>query len=187
MTKKIVVGGPPRSGKSTFVASMRRALLDIGVRADYVELDPYASTLALLEGLMTPEERLRSKRKDISNEEILQVAERLASVAESVDILLGDLPGMITEQTRMLCRYATHAIIICSDQSPEQMSEWHKFFEELRIPVIAKIVSKLHGNEEVKSTNRDTTEAVLIGLDREVKVGDTLTRIAIMLETIMNL
>ena len=182
-----MVGGPPGSGKSTFVASMKRTLLDIGISADYAELDPYASTLALIEGLMTPEERLKSKRRNVPDEEISHIAERLASLDDKVDIMLGDLPGMITAQTSMLCKHATHAIIVCKDQGREEMIAWQKFFDGLGIPVISRIVSKIDGNEEMGLTETRSIEAVLTGLDREVKVSETLVRIAFQLKKILNL
>ena len=187
MTIRIVIGGPPGSGKSSFVASLRRALLDIGVQVDYVELDPYSSTLALIEGLMTPEERIKSKRKDIPDEEIQKIAERLADLDRKLDVVLGDLPGMVTPQTSILCKHATHAIIVCKDQRLEEMYVWQEFFSNLGIPVISKIVSKLKGAEETKITDANVIEAIMTGLDREVKVSDTLARMALQLKAILNL
>lgn len=187
MTIRIVIGGPPGSGKSSFVASLKRALLNIGVQVDYVELDPYSSTLALIEGLMTPEERIKSKRKDIPDEEIQQIAERLADLDRKLDVVLGDLPGMITPQTSILCKHATHAIVVCKDQRLEEINAWQQFFSKLRIPVISKIVSKLNGTEETRITDANVIEAIITGLDREVKVSDTLTLMAFQLKSILNL
>ena len=187
MTTRIVVGGPPGSGKSTFVASFKRALLDIGVRADYVELDLYAPTLPLIEGRMTPEQRIKSKRKDIPDEEIQRAARRLVELDERFDVVLGDLPGMMTPQTKILCKHATLAIIVCKDEKIEEMDAWQQFFKELGIVVVSRIVSKLSGSEIIKVTGENVIEAVLIGLDREVRVSDTLTRLAFQLMAILNL
>lgn len=55
------------------------------------------------------------------------------------------------------------------------------------IPVIAKIVTKLEGSEEMKLVDGDKIESILTGLDREVKVSDTLIRMAFELKAILSL
>ncbi|MHB8566447.1 MAG: hypothetical protein ACYC7D_08570 [Nitrososphaerales archaeon] len=187
MTVRIVVGGPPNSGKSTFVINLKRALQDTGVNAEFAELDPFASTLALLEGLMSEEERKMSKRKEISEDEIKKVAERLVGFDGKVEIVLGDLPGKITPQTKSLCRHATHAIIVCKDQAIEDIKAWRSFFDESDVPVISEIVSKIEGEESCRIGQNKVIEAVIVGLNREVQVTPQLHYFALHLRSALDL
>lgn len=83
---RIIIGGPPNSGKSTLVSSLIRALWEIGVKVNSAELDLWAPTLEFLEGKISKEERDSRKQKKVTKEEAEEASKRLVVASQDGSI-----------------------------------------------------------------------------------------------------
>jgi CRISPR-associated protein Csx3 len=157
---RIIIGGPPNSGKSTLVNSLKRALWEIGVKVNSAELDLWAPTLEFLEGKITKEERDSRKQKKVTKEEAEEASKRLVEASQDGSIAIGDCPGKMSEELKIIVKNATHAIILCRVDQIQEMESWRKFFSEAGIPIIAELVSDLEGDEAVQIMGSKLIRAV---------------------------
>ncbi len=151
MPIRIIVGGPPNSGKSTFTANLVKILQDLNVNAQPVELDLWSPTLDYLQCRITKEQRDRQKRKLVAGDDIKEACSRFKNVSERCDVAVGDAPGIISEETKQICKAATHGIIVCRDDKADQIIIWQNLFDDAEVEVIATVVSKIGGGDEIKS------------------------------------
>jgi len=159
----LVVGGPSGSGKSTLavsiMAEMRNCIRTLQSRSSFADLELNVglftldigtpTTRAIAEGWGNDRERLERLKQPWS----MKLAERLQrAFLESRDrcnITVADLPGRVTDITKMLVAPADAAIIISNDWSVMQQ-EWEPLMKELGVPVISKI-RKRNSDEGVSS------------------------------------
>lgn len=178
---RIVVGGPPNSGKSTFSECIARALQDLDIDAESIELDVFAETLDYIKGKISKEERERKKREPVTKEKIEKAVKRFKDASNEHDIVIGDAPGGISKESKLLCRMATHGIIICREDKSSEIEDWILFFKELNIPVIVIITSKLVGEESV--TSSELIHATLVNLNREqIQITESIRLLSVLLK-----
>lgn len=134
---RIVIGGPKRSGKSTFCLSLWKALEKMGKKVGCYEIDVYSDSHRVILGEIKWEERCRKKWAWF-NPTIKKRIEEFE--ADQHEIVLGDLPGKITNPfLPQMTRSAEAAIIISLDL--KGIESWEKFFRKRRIRVIARYLS----------------------------------------------
>lgn len=172
MSIRIVVGGPPNSGKSTFSESLVRAFQDLSVDAESIDLDLYSPTLDWLQGKITKEQRDEQKRKSITAKEAKEAHRRFKDASKEHDVIVGDAPGGISEESKQICKAATHGIIVCRDDKTDQIKAWQNFFDDIGVDVIAVVISKVSSSEDI--TSYDPLEIVLVDLNRQPKVTPVL-------------
>lgn len=179
MAIRIIVGGPPNSGKSTFSESLVRALQDQGVDAESIDLDLWSPTLDFLQGKITKEQRDEQKRKSITSKETKEAYRRFKDSSQEHDVIVGDAPGGISKESKQICKAATHGIIVCRDDKTDQIKAWQDFFDDIGVDVVAVIISKINNSEDI--TSNDPLKAVLVDLNRQPKVTPVLRVFATLL------
>ncbi len=147
---RIVVGGPPHSGKSTFALYLERALQDLGTDAYNYDYDPWGETKRYAEGLISKEERDGTKKIPTEKETRLCVKE-FASLPNR--LVIGDLPGKPTDITEILVSVGTHAVILCKDDELDKIKEWEKLFNRKNIKILAILTSNQTGQENIEEEN----------------------------------
>jgi len=184
MVARFVVGGPPNSGKSTFVMSLVRALQETGVDVYPFDQDIFSPTVDLIAGRTTPEERQSRKRK-ISGEEAVRllnyVAESFRQLSEKHKVVIGDLPGRVSDDLKPVLKQATHAIIVCREDKEDEVQEWQGLFDSYQIKIVAIIISKTIGEETVSFSDRGPIRAVLTNLNRRTSSSPAIFQIAFLL------
>ncbi|ELR98431.1 CRISPR-associated protein Csx3 [Gloeocapsa sp. PCC 73106] len=93
--------------------------------------------------------------------------------AIGVPILVFDVGGKISAENRIIMSKATHSIILV--QSEDQIQEWQDFCDELKLPVIAIIISDYKGKEDTLISNSSPLRGRVHYLDRSVNVADRPT------------
>ncbi len=148
--KKIVLAGPPRSGKSCLREGLKQAIRAIpGAPYPYVitacpdgegswfqetvERDPAvaAACKAAYKAKFTPEfvERIRASVRNCS-----------------LELTLVDIGGITSVENEAICSSATHIVILAGD--PSKMPEWREFAKKVGLVVVAEIFSDYHGTED---------------------------------------
>lgn len=164
---KVVVGGPPNSGKSTFTAVLRKHIRQIlGGRAPP---DVFQSlTLDLVDNSVewmddptgdTP----RRIDGEFNEENAEQRRDQFADI--DADLVVADAPGEIDNLTRILAEPADALIIVSNDQ--EGIEEWRAFAEEEGIEVYATFETFLPDEETRPHWNPEDQAGTLRGLDRD--------------------
>jgi CRISPR-associated protein Csx3 len=173
--KKIVLAGPPRSGKSCLREGLKQAIRAIP-SAPY----PYVITAcpdgegAWFQATMDQNPRLAAECKAAYKAKftpafVKRVSESVCKCAE--ELTLVDIGGITSAENKEICAGATHIVILAG--RPGAVAEWRQFARELNLKIVAEIHSAyvMH-NDIVKDIGPD---AVLKGsvhyLERGVDVS----------------
>jgi CRISPR-associated protein Csx3 len=160
---KIILAGPPRSGKSCLREGLKKAILDL-VRARQIDLYPYVITACPDgEGAWFQETAARSpdeaRQLKIEYKKSLGgfTPEFVKRVAESVrlcnlPLTLVDIGGYPSRENEEICKNATHAILLAGDTDDESWSQrlevWRAFCQKVGLRIIAELHSDYHGRED---------------------------------------
>lgn len=147
---KVVLCGPPQSGKSCLRDGLKRAIL-ANVNAPY----PYIITACpdgegswhqqACENNQPVAEHCKRKNKgDVTPEFAREAAKWVRSANQLINII--DVGGRITDENKTIMQPATHAVILSGDTS--KFAEWENFCQTLGLKVIAKIHSQLNATED---------------------------------------
>jgi CRISPR-associated protein Csx3 len=148
---KIVLAGPPRSGKSCLRWGLKKAVL----RESESRTDMYPITAAPDgEGAWFHETYERSAEEAIALRDQYkypitpEYAQRLAKNVADCDAPLTaiDVGGRVSDENRLICAAATHAILIAGDHPQhggwnERLAEWRDFCRELGLTLLAELHS----------------------------------------------
>ena len=147
---KIVLCGPPRSGKSCLREGLKQAIRRVP-NAPY----PYVITAcpdgegAWFQETVNADPELAAKCKTAYKSKF--TAEFVQRVADSVKncllpLTLVDIGGIPSVENEAICASATHAILLAGDMS--RLPEWHEFCGKLGLRIIAEIHSDYRGAED---------------------------------------
>lgn len=175
---KIVLGGPPRSGKSCLREGLKQAIL-----AQEGPFYPYVITAnpdgegAWFQGAVAadPEEARRHKtvyKGPFTPEFVARVTEWVAHCREP--LVLVDLGGRTTPDNERISRGATHAVLLAAD--PEALPEWRAFCGRAGLTILAEIRSDREGEDTLPVRADDGLwRGSVVGLKRGVPAGERPT------------
>ncbi|MEO1372951.1 MAG: CRISPR-associated protein Csx3 [Cyanobacteria bacterium J06635_10] len=183
---KVVLCGPPQSGKSCLRDGLKRAIL-ANVNAPY----PYVITAcpdgegswhqeACEKNESLASEYKRNNKGDVTPEFALEAARWVKSANQLINII--DVGGRITNENKIIMQPATHAVILSGDVS--KFLEWEDFCKSLGLKIVARIHSQLNAiNDEVlfsknwlSYTNELLeTSSILTGSVHGLKRGENLS------------
>ncbi len=148
---KIVLCGPPHSGKSCLRAGLKEAIRRLdGAPYPYVITacpDGEGAWFSETVGRNPDEARqLKTAYKSQFTNEFAAV--RAKWVKDCLEPLtLVDVGGKIDPKNRLIMQYATHAVILAGDMA--KVAEWEEFCRELNLKIIAIIHSEYEGKCDV--------------------------------------
>ena len=157
--KKIVLAGPPRSGKSCMREGLKQAIRAIPGNAVY----PYVITAC-------PDGEGAWFQETVNNDPELAAAckaaykakftpEFVKRIADSVrncslELTLVDIGGITSVENEAICAAATHIVILAGDMS--KVAEWREFAKKVGLTVVAEIHSDYNGKEDnVEGVSQD--------------------------------
>lgn len=141
---KIVIGGPPHSGKSVFIEALTQNLDKDNTFSFSAAPDGEGPWL---QRHYDDPEVIKFRQKGKFTPEF--VADRKKKIHDwEGPLMIIDVGGRTSEENAEMIEGATHAIILAGDLS--KVAEWRNFFEENNIEVIAKLHSHYQGNHDVQ-------------------------------------
>lgn len=150
---KIVLCGPPRSGKSTLREGLKWAIMRMpDMPYPYVITACPDGEGAWFQKTAKVDKRLARKLKEAYKNSISgftpSQVEKFATWVKECNLPLTfiDIGGIPSDENRKICAHATHSILLYT--TPESLAEWRRFCEELGLTVIAEVRSDYHGKED---------------------------------------
>jgi len=155
---KVILAGPPRSGKSCLREGLKQAVRRIP-DAPY----PYVITAcpdgegSWFQETVNHDPELATACKAAYKAKFTPefVARVVASVANcALPLTLVDIGGIPSAENKEICRAATHAILLAGNDPKtgaswsERLLPWREFCRELGLTVVAEIVSDYNGTED---------------------------------------
>ncbi len=180
MAIRIVVGGPPHSGKSTFTARLARTFLkEFGDDVDKMNLDPWDRSLEVISEIITEEER----KQDIKNPEkiLREKASEFKKRSKNHKAIIGDLPGRPEAPAEIVAKTGRYGIIVCKDDELNKIKDWKKFFEKNGVELVAVIHTSKNGKEE-RVYREDLIRAELVNLDKSIEITLGIKSLASLLK-----
>ena len=166
MKKKIVLAGPPRSGKSCLREGLKQTLRAIpGAPYPYVITACPDGEGSWFQETVNHDPNLAARCKaeykaKFTPEFVRRVAESVSNCA--LPLTLVDIGGIPSPENHEICASATHIVILAGndpkDGTPwqDRMPVWREFAEELGLAVVAEIFSDYRGTEDkVEGTGPD--------------------------------
>lgn len=169
---KIILGGPPQSGKSCLRYGLKEAF-----KRRQTDVYPYVITAcpdgegSWFQETVSSDANLAMELKE--NYKRSFTHEYVELWAESVkncttELTLVDIGGIPSDQNRVICEHATHAILVAGDV--DELSEWRLFCSELEITVIAEIHSDYYAVADTTLTL--SSDGVYRGSVHHLERGD---------------
>lgn len=166
---KIVIGGPPQSGKSTFTASLIQAIRERQRNRPYQlsfswqPLDVTDNSIAVL---LNPDEDIDQKR-DVEWTEERADERRAIFEARDEQLVIADAPGLITDELRIVIEPADAIIILANYEEREQIDDWREVAESNGIQIFAELTSILEEDLDPGWEERETREGIIRSIERE--------------------
>jgi CRISPR-associated protein Csx3 len=153
--KKIVLAGPPRSGKSCFRQGVKSSITSIP-DAPY----PYILTAcpdgegSWFQETMNADPEMAAKLKaEYKSKFTPEFAKRIEDSVKKLNLPLNfiDIGGVISPENERICSGANGAVILSGQTSVENglPGQWKEFFTTLGIPVIAEVYSDYNGTDDL--------------------------------------
>lgn len=148
---KIILGGPPRSGKSCLRYALRGALRARQPVCPY----PYVITAcpdgegAWFHETAAANLQLANKLKAENKAKFTDAhADRYAEDLRrcTLPLVLIDIGGCIDDKNERICAHATHAILMAAN--PRDLDKWREFCHNLGITVLAELESDYEAQED---------------------------------------
>jgi GTPase SAR1 family protein len=167
---KVVVGGPPHSGKSTFTAGLierireRKRKRGFNISFNWLSLDITDNSLAYL---LDDTGDISRRNEEIEwNEETARVRR---STFESRDeqLVIADAPGQLTDELDIVMEPADIMIVLASDENSEMVEKWEQRAENLDIEVIKTVITVLDSGQELGWEGEDERQGTLRSISRE--------------------
>jgi len=163
---RIIVGGPPHSGKSTLMNLLEDKMNQYGVDVELRDLD-FSSPTNLKAGF-DPNRETKDWDEDLARDAANYFRE------DSEDkIVLGDSIGLISQINEIVSEPADVAILLVSgskdqfDQSfRNALAKWKSYYEYIDLPILMIIRSSMNPNEMNYFDPHDNY-GVIVGLDRD--------------------
>ena len=170
---KVVLCGPPRSGKSC----LRQGLKDAIRRIDNA-VYPYVITAcpdgegAWFQEAVNRDPALAAECKagyksTFTPEYVKRVADSVSNC--SLPLTLVDIGGRVSAENEVICDGATHAIILAGEL--DRLADWREFCAKVGLVIIAEIHSDYNGNEDTVPTRCE--DGVHRGAVHHLERGET--------------
>jgi CRISPR-associated protein Csx3 len=165
---KVVLCGPPHSGKSCLREGLKQAIRQIP-NAPY----PYVLTACPDgEGAWYSETarnnlELASKLKQAYKRKFTwEFAHKVANDVKNVNLPLTmiDIGGIIDDKNKLIVAPATHAVILTGDM--KRVPEWQEFCTELNLKIVAIIYSDYNGVEDYIESKKPVLKGSIHHLER---------------------
>jgi CRISPR-associated protein Csx3 len=148
--KKIVLAGPPRSGKSCMREGLKQAMRAIpGAPYPYVITACPDGEGAWFQETVNHDSELAAELKAAYKAKFTpEFVERIKTSVEScsLELTLVDIGGIPSKENEQICSGATHMVILAGDMS--KVIEWHEFARKVGLTVVAEIHSDYHGEKD---------------------------------------
>lgn len=187
--KKIILAGPPRSGKSCFRQGLKEVIRTTtnGQSYAYVLTACPDGEGSWFQEAMNADPSLANKYKAEYKQKFTpehgrmyaEWVKNLSSPNNPNSLNFIDIGGVMSDENRLICAQANGAVILAGQSSVENdlPGQWKDFFSELGIPIVAEIYSDYHGKEDiVEGVGEDGVfRGSVHHLERGEKLGDRET------------
>ncbi len=147
---KVVLAGPPRSGKSCLRQGLKDAVRGIpGAPYPYVITACPDGEGAWFQETVNADPALAAELKAAYKAKFTpEFVDRISASVEScpLPLVIVDIGGIPSAENKKICAAATHAVLLAGDTS--RFQEWREFCEALEISVVAEIESEYHGTTD---------------------------------------
>lgn len=148
---KIILCGPPRSGKSCLREGLKQAIKRVpGSPYPYViTACPDGEGSWFQETVNADPEIAAQCKATYKSKFTPEFVQRIADSVKncSLPLTLVDIGGIPSKENEQICSHATHAILLAGDVN--RIPEWREFCDKLGLRIIAEIHSDYHGTEDI--------------------------------------
>lgn len=171
---KVVLAGPPRSGKSCLREGLKQAIRAIpGAPYPYVITACPDGEGSWFQETVNHDPELAAACKaaykaKFTPEFVVRVADSVRNC--QLELTLVDIGGIPSVENETICASATHIVLLAGDMS--RLEEWRPFVAKLGLTVVAEIFSDYNGQED--SISGVGSDRVLHGSVHHLERGEPI-------------
>jgi CRISPR-associated protein Csx3 len=173
---KVVLCGPPQSGKSCLREGLKQAILSL----ERLGKAPYPFVLTACpdgegawyaEAVRNNPQLAKELKAAYKRKFTWEFAQQKANDVKNLSLPLNiiDVGGKISAENRLIMQHATDAVIVAGDMS--KVDAWQEFCLDLKLKIIAIIRSDLHGNADCIESESPILVGSIHNLQRGVDVS----------------
>jgi CRISPR-associated protein Csx3 len=157
---KTVIAGDPHSGKSVFVTGLKEACKKAGVYPYIITAAPDGEGSWFQESARNNPDLARKLKEDYKSKFSPEYVQRIHESVKDIQLpnVLIDIGGRVSPENYKICEKADSIIILCP--SSGAFGKWEKFAQDLKLEIIAKIISDYSGKEDVVNPGTPLTGSV---------------------------
>jgi CRISPR-associated protein Csx3 len=146
---KTVIAGDPHSGKSVFVTGLKEACKKAGIYPYIITAAPDGEGSWFQESARNNPDIARKLKEDYKSKFSPEFVQRIHESVKNIQLpnVFIDIGGRISPENYKICEAADSIIIICPTSGA--FEKWEKFARDLKLEIVAKIVSNYSGKEDV--------------------------------------
>jgi CRISPR-associated protein Csx3 len=167
---KTVIAGDPHSGKSVFVAGLKDACKKAGVYPYVITAAPDGEGSWFQETVKSHPELAKNIKENYKSKFSQEFVQRIHESVKNIKLqnVFIDIGGRVSPENYKICEYADSIIILCP--SSGDFGKWEKFAQDLKLEIIAKIVSDYSGKEDTVNQG-----SVITGTIHYLERGEDIT------------
>lgn len=176
--KKIILAGPPRSGKSCMREALKQAIKAVpGAPYPYMLTACPDGEGAWFQETMNSDPKLAARLKaDYKSKFTPEFVNRISQSVTNLSLPLSfiDIGGITSAENEKICKDGNGAILICGETAilAGKPAEWKEFFNRLGIPIVAEVYSDYFGVEDYVAGVED--DGVFRGSVHHLERGEQL-------------
>ncbi|MCK5720580.1 MAG: hypothetical protein KAH84_11640 [Thiomargarita sp.] len=151
---KIVLGGPPHSGKSCLREGLKQAIKTIPdtYYLYVITACPDGEGCWHYEAVTNDPKNAKALKEDYKGQFTDDFVKRVSKDVKTCELPLTliDIGGKTSEENEMICAGATHIILLAGDL--EELPVWREFSKKLDLQIIAEVRSDLNGKTDEELT-----------------------------------
>lgn len=167
---KIVICGPPHSGKSIFFTALKQYLPREGLHLFRACPDGEGTWSQLADQDVAQDIRRKGK---FTPEFVSWVLRSIAKM--DLPIVLVDVGGIRSVENSQILRQCDAFVVLCRVDCPEEKQAWEQFGQSLGLKLLASFDSALEGESEIE----DETATVLRGIVTKLERGAEIKSITV--------
>lgn len=161
----IIVCGPPHSGKSVFFATLKHHLPRRNTRLFRACPDGEGTWSQKSDEGVAQAVRHKGSFSPEFMEFALNGIDNISAKRTLVDV-----GGIRSKENGDIFRRATHAVVLCRTDKPEEKEAWEQFAKENGLIVMASLDSALEGEQSGYTDEEGTIRGRVVGLERGQEV-----------------
>ncbi len=172
----ILMGGPPKAGKSTLTYNLTRELRRREIPHYVFRANPDIEGDSFLKGDVETVRQIQLKVLDFRHWSDIFREFVCRDLSQRYLPLIVDLGGLPVEADNCIFHICTHSILLIKGEAEQATRDWHRFCSTNNLEPLAELHSQQEGKSILTAKKPTITGTITTGLEQGERMNDTVFR-----------